>query len=303
MSASPPEAMERTEANGFDLQRARWKQLVGYDVTIWCSQSPENFRAVCEVLREIFHKWVFQQERCPTTATLHWQVRGKVYIKVTPPAFVAKWHEKLWNGFIRPTSANVHVKGTFNYVMKDDSRVDGPWTDQDTIAAPPPLTRQLRQYYELGPLPWHVTVKDDIVRQFDNRVINVIIDPRGNVAKSIFVESLEYEGLAMEIPPLMTIEDILQFCMSAPASPAYVIDLPRAMSKTRMAEFFAGIECLKNGMMYDKRYSGKKRRIDRPQVILFTNGGLDMSYLVQDRWKIWNISADKQLFDVTADFL
>ena len=36
---------------------------------------------------------------------------------------------------------------------------------------------------------------------------------------------------------------------------AYAIDLPRGMNKKGLADFYSGIEVIKNGVAYDKRYS------------------------------------------------
>lgn len=285
-----------------DVPVGGWKQLVGYDVTIWMSQSGENYRSVCTALRQVFKKWVFQKERCPQTGTLHWQCRGHLHNKLIPPSCVKTHRETLFLGCISPTSADVHTGNQFNYVMKAYTRVEGPWTDKDSIPDPPPLTRQLRGYYEIGPCPWHLSVKE-LAQQTSNRDIHMILETCGNLAKSVFVEAMEYEGVAFEVPALMNIEDIMQCVMGVPAHTAYFIDLPRALPKSRMASFFAGLECLKNGVMYDKRYSFKKRRIDRPQIFVFSNTMPDKSYLSWDRWRIYSILEDKTLRDSTLEYM
>ena len=65
--------------------------------------------------------------------------------------------------------------------------------------------------------------------------------------------------------------DIMEFAHSFPAQKAYIIDMPRGMKKDKLADFYAGLESIKNGVTYDKRYVGKKRRMDRPQIMVFTN--------------------------------
>jgi len=61
------------------------------------------------------------------------------------------------------------------------------------------------------------------------------------------------------------------------------------MRKEKLYDFYSGIESLKNGYMYDKRYQFKDRWIDRPQIIIFSNMMPDFSMLSQDRWKVWQI--------------
>ncbi len=71
----------------------------------------------------------------------------------------------------------------------------------------------------------------------------------------------------------------MQCVMGVPPAETYLIDLPRAMQKERMASFFSGIEALKNGVMYDKRYHFKKRRINRPCIVVFSNKEPNKYYL------------------------
>lgn len=52
---------------------------------------------------------------------------------------------------------------------------------------------------------------------------------------------------------------------------------------------------LKNGHLYDKRYSGKKRRISRPIVIVFANNLPKLDLMAPDRWKTMYITPAKDL--------
>jgi len=201
------------------------------------------------------------------------------------------------------TSRGVHLNNKFNYVMKSD-RIEGPWKDTDW-EEPPVLTRQLRTFMShdetTGKYPWQEMVVD-WTQQVDDRSIKVILDTWGNNGKSVFAEWLEYQGWAFEIPAGMrTMEDIMQFCFSFKSQSVYLIDMPRGMKKDKLGEFYAGLECLKNGVVYDKRYAGKKRRMDRPQVIVFTNHCPALELMTKDRWEIWRMGQDRTLVDVTED--
>ena len=48
--------------------------------------------------------------------------------------------------------------------------------------------------------------------------------------------------------------------------PGYAVDLPRGMNKKGLADFYSGIEVIKKGVAYDKRYSAKKKRFNRPVI-------------------------------------
>jgi hypothetical protein len=96
-------------------------------------------------------------------------------------------------------------------------------------------------------------------------------------------------------------EDIMQACMGMGPQKAYLVDLPRAVKKDKLAGFFGGLESLKNGVMYDKRYAFKKARIDRPQVVVFTNVLPDFSYMSLDRWEVWEMKTDKMVYKMVIE--
>ena len=151
--------------------------------------------------------------------------------------------------------------------MKKDTRTRGPWKDDDEEKV---LTRQLRQFMTHERYEWQDQVVG-MAREIDDRSIKLIYDTYGNAGKSILAEFMEYSGLAYEIPPFRLMEDLMQCVMSVKTYPAYLVDMPRGMKKDKLGEFYAGLECIKNGVAYDKRYNFRKKRFDRPQLIVFTN--------------------------------
>lgn len=66
------------------------------------------------------------------------------------------------------------------------------------------------------------------------------------------------------------------------------------MKKKGLYGLYSGIENVKNGMLFDKRYKGVFKYIDEPNIIVFTNTPPKMSYLSRDRWKLWTVQ-DNQL--------
>ncbi|KAK3279739.1 hypothetical protein CYMTET_12395 [Cymbomonas tetramitiformis] len=191
------------------------------------------------------------------------------------------------------TSTTVHDGANFNYVMKADTRIDGPWSDKDFVE-PPALTRQLQNLMGKDFYPWQNQLLE-MVDSYDERTIKLVYDVHGNAGKSIFCDYLEYNQKAFEIPPLRSLQGIMGVCMSVPKSKCYICDMPKAMKKDKLAELYSGLECLKNGKMYDIRYSYKCRRIDRPQIIVFTNMLPNWDLMVRDRWEVWEMQPDKSL--------
>ena len=186
----------------------------------------------------------------------------------------------------------------FSVQTKEPTRVAGPWKDEDFMEKPP-MTKRLQKVVNCGLREWQTQVKD-LISVYDDRTIIMIVDVEGNCDKSAFAEYMEYEGLAYEIPPMRLMEDIMACCMSIPTQTCYMVDLPIAMKKDKLSDFFSGLECLKNGVMYDKRYKFKKKRIDCPQVIVFSNKYPDKNYLSPDRWEMYNI-VDNKLFSICGN--
>jgi len=95
----------------------------------------------------------------------------------------------------------------------------------------------------------------------------------------------------------------MQCCMGIPPQKAYLIDMPRGMKKEKLAGFYSGLEALKNGTMYDKRHSFRKRRIDRPQIWVFTNHIPDVTLMSRDRWIIYQMTEERDHIDITRNVM
>ena len=265
--------------------------VTGYDLTV-----PAHACSVQELaswLNQWAKKWVFQKEKGEDTGYLHYQCRLHLFTKRRLGEIISVTQDFVPSKHWSVTSNKTHQGQSFSYVMKADTRVDGPFKDSD-FEEPAPLTRQLKVFNNFDFHPWQNQVLQ-WVTQLDDRSIKLIYDQHGNAGKSIMAEYLEYHGLAFEIPPFRLMEDIMQCVMSVKPKKAYLIDMPRAMKKDRMADFYSGLEALKNGIAYDKRYSFKKRRMDRPQVLLFTNVLPDWRYMSLDRWECYTMAENKAL--------
>lgn len=267
-------------------------EITGLDITVPAASTNEYELAA--ILKEYCGKWAFQEEKGEETEYLHFQVRCRTMKARYIGTHILTWSKLLPGCHVSPTTKEVHQKGAFNYVMKADTRTRGPWTD---VTEPKYITRQLKKFMALELRPWQKKL-EQICGLEDDRWITIILDKIGNTGKSIMAEYLEYNGLAYEVPPFTAMEDLMQCCMCIPGQKAYLIDMPRGMKKENLASFYAGIEALKNGTMYDKRYQFKKRRIDRPQIIVFTNTIPNISLLSIDRWKCMQITDDYDIIEM-----
>jgi len=245
-----------------------------------------------ECLKGIAKHYVFQLERSDTGYE-HYQGRmslikkrreGEKHIllklfKDTPP------------NYLGVTTNGEHYRGDAFYMMKEDTRIRGPWSDKDEVFIE---TRQLAIFNNLELRPYQKHLKE-MASTFDMRKIDLIFDPIGNIGKSLFSEYLEYEGLAEEIPPFRLMDDIFQWVASRPTKKCYVVDMPRGMKKDKLGDFYSGIEVIKNGVAYDKRYGATKKRFDRPRVFVFTNALPEFSLMSKDRWNVWTITEEYEM--------
>jgi len=262
-----------------------------WDLTVWLRKpdgSPETTLSA-DVLTAITQwqnwcteeckSWCFQLEAAPSTGQYHLQ--GRVSLKV----------KKRLREIATPAVAHMSQTSKANwtnqfYVMKSESRIRGPWKDTD-----PYVPIDLR---EVMLRPWQQQVVDSLTL-FVPRTVNVILEKVGNQGKSFLCRYCAAHGLANCIPPLNSFKEMMQMAHGMPKRPAFLVDMPRALPKVRLNEFYAAIERIKDGLLYDPRYSFKERIIDPPVVWVFTNTEPDLSLLSRDRWQIW-VLANLELF-------
>jgi hypothetical protein len=258
-------------------------QIAQFDITL--PSDKNEFDTVRDVFKQWCKKWAFQQER-GDSGYVHWQCRISLIKKRRLQEILPKMKEA---GLVFGKMSPLHEGGDI-YALKADTRVAGPWTDQDK--EPAKLTRQIKPL-EDGLYLWQQKILA-MMKMPDNRHIEVLYCEHGNTGKSAFVEWCEFKGYCEEIPMMRLMQEIMQ-CVFALQSKCYAIDMPRAMKKEKLFDFYSGIECIKNGLSYDQRYSFKKRRQDRPNVWIMTNSIPDRSLMSRDRWRIWTVTEKQDL--------
>lgn len=292
------------------------KKCIGYDITIPFKKY-HSVDLVKELLNENGCKnFIFQEERGKTKTEKnpdgyhHWQCR--VRLGESTRVCTIERRFKAVSCYAKPTSNQgddkkaVFRSANFEYVMKkDETYLSGPYTDrpdndveQSTREAKglPPMTAQLTDFMSHEMYPWQAQVLKIATGPPEFRKIHLIYDPIGNAGKSIFAEYMEYYDYAEDVPTFTLMEDLLQFVMSCCfGKKCYMIDMPRGLKKERLASFYSGIEVLKNGRCYDKRYKGAKKRMNRPHIVVYSNCMPDLKLLSPDRWVIWRMLDDKSL--------
>jgi len=271
-------------------------------VTLWDLRMNENKCDKDDIIKQfklIAKKFVFQLEE-GESGYRHWQCRISLIKK----------HRKseLWNMFniipvpeyFEPSANPTYYSNDMFYVMKNETRLIGPFCDKDEEKYIP---RQYRNMIDkLYPYQSHIyNTADD----FDTRIINMIYCPKGNVGKSTIASICELYGRGIDLPPVNDAEKLIQSCCDIcegkklrNPSPIFV-DLPRAMNKDRLNGIFTAIEQIKKGKLFDLRYKYKEYWIDSPQIWVFSNIEPDLEMLSKDRWRIWNIDNNMEFTKVT----
>lgn len=228
-------------------------------------------------------KWCYQLEKGTKEGLVHYQGRISLKMKVRLSQVT-----KLFPKGIHWSVTSDANKTNMFYVMKEDTRIGGPWSDLDVY-----IPRQIREIKELW--PWQKTVLAKCL-EWDTRTINVIIDPDGNKGKSTLVMYAMAHKLAQQLPAANNYKDLMRMAMNvhdAVKFKAVFIDMPRGLNKEHVGGMFSAIESIKNGYLWDDRYAFKQKLIDSPAIWVFTNKTFARADLTDDRWKLWQISNKK----------
>lgn len=189
---------------------------------------------------------------------------------------------------LAPLSTTSLQTNSFNYFMKKDTRIDGPWDDQQKEVYIP------RQYRDINLYSWQQEILD-MSKDFSIRYVNVLYNPTGNIGKTTLASIAELQHNSIDLPPVNDYKELIQvmcdICMAKETrNPSIVfIDMPRALDKTRLYGLYCAAEQIKKGKLYDMRYHYKEWWIDSPSVWIFTNLLPDLDMLSPDRFKIWTV--------------
>lgn len=262
--------------------KKRESAICVWDFTIPKTEYKEHTDLI-NILHKNCKKWSFQLEKGEKTGFEHYQgrisLKNKQRLKQVKEIFTKKCHLSI------TSNAN---KGNSFYVMKEETRIKGPWCDEkDKPVYIPRQIREIENLYE-----WQKTIIE-MSQKWDTRHIDLIIDTTGNIGKSILCTYMGVHKMANMIPFCNDYKDILRMVMDRPKRKAYLIDMPRAINKEKLFQLFSAIETIKNGYAYDDRYNFREEYFDCPNIFVFTNKIPDKSLLSPDRWRYWRVSQNK----------
>nr|QXP07770.1 MAG: replication associated protein [Arizlama virus] len=250
-----------------------------------------------EFLRDIAKKWVFQGEKGAENGYEHWQ--GRLSLKVKKRAstltnvFLAKFKEGF---YIAPTSSE-NSENDF-YVTKEETRIEGPYKNEDK--EPNYIQKDYRG--NITWKPWQKSIISSLETTPDRRTVNIVLNTSGNVGKSFLVTYLASHEKACLIPPFKEFKEIAEAVIGQTISTGYLIDVPKGLDKNKLKEMYAGIETIKNGYVFDRRYTFKSLFFEPPHIWVFTNSLAGVrDTLSPDRIKIWIVNEENELEECVSD--
>lgn len=213
-------------------------------------------------------KWAFQVEKGENTGYEHYQCFISLHRKRRIPEV-----QKLFKGHVTIISS---TEDSESYCMKEDTRIDGPWSfDTEPVYIPSNL-----RISEWNPFQKLVL---DKAKDLTYRQMLFVIDPKGNRGKSTLANALSVKNEAVRMPSTLTsANDMLRWALcvlgKARTRKLCFIDLPRTHEATNWGKFLMALEEISNGYAYDERYAFKQAWFEPPKIVVFCNSipeGLD----------------------------
>lgn len=164
----------------------------------------------------------------------------------------------------------------FDYCMKEDSRLRGPWI------WPTPATVIKDPMNGLELYPWQEEIKSIISQPSDARTVYWYWDRRGNTGKTTFAKHL---WLHHNVCFLQNAKKA-DMAYAYNGEPIVICNLPRTCEDFVS---YDALESLKDGMIFSAKYESGAKVFDNPHVIVFANFEPDTSKLSSDRWQIRKI--------------
>jgi len=281
-----------------------------------------------DMLNGLTSAYVFQLEKGNETGYVHYQGRFRLIKKTTLNNLKNLMRARevpLLPNYLSPTVTKEHLKRSFNYQLKEDTRIAGPYKDNDILESDDSNLSfsELSKKYDVLQ---HLTSEDKLYpyqrtiiessSKHDLRAIDVIYDPIGNNGKSTIKDYLDITRKAIIIPPTGDSTKLMEASYGIIKSemdrielkpdeiyrPGMIlVDIPRSIKTAELYTFYGVLEQLKGGISYDFRYSFRRLRFQPPRIWIFTNTLPPPDCLSPDRMRIWTINESKELVKYEPD--
>lgn len=272
------------------------KAIKIWSVTIRKCYSKTAVDRVKSIFNEFAAQWCFQEERGSKEDGEHYQCRiilPEGQTKATMLDIFSKRFSDMRDVSMDPESnKSIEQGGLSFYVMKDDTKVAGPWYDA-TYKVPKKVTYEAKDLKCMDtPLPFQQKIIDLASQEPDDRTINWIHNATGCAGKSKLMKWMYcVSNLDMARIPMGSAIQIKTCVIEKGPHQIYMVDLPRVRGgDERQQELFSAIEEIKNGWVESPMYGKNAELImEPPHIFVFSNEMPNLSFASQDRWVIWNL--------------
>jgi hypothetical protein len=144
----------------------------------------------------------------------------------------------------------------------------------------------------------------------NDRTIHYIVDLKGNAGKSTYIKHIRIENLHKKRNKDKEYKNILYIdggdkkniicyvdlwlTKNPNEHPDVIfIDIPRASETKKIS--YAAMESIKNGMIFNTKYTPGDPMFNTPHVIILSNSWPEKAKFSDDRWKVYEIDHDKDL--------
>jgi hypothetical protein len=209
--------------------------------------------------------------------------------------FEARGYNRIDLTFLPETNNSLTQGGLSFYVMKDDTRIDGPWYDPSYN----PKKRVIYEARDLECMKYPRMFQSEIMRicagQPNDRDMNWVVNFSGSGGKSKLMKFMRMTlTWDMARVPMGSATQIKTSVIEKGAHKIYMVDLPRVRgSDERQQELFSALEEIKNGWVESPMY-GKNAELlmEPPHIWIFSNELPNLSCASMDRWRIWKLDDD-----------
>lgn len=297
----------------FDMAANTKNQIFIFDATL--SEAKNSADEIKAFGRAHCDKWVFQLEQGENPQEgqpgyLHFQCRFKLRERQRKTGMLMLMQQSnllVHPNAVRPTSQRAASKAVWTYVMKTETRVEGPWTDRDVDPAILPL--RLRLPYT-QPNGWQQAV---LQMPFDDRTVHFIVNEAGHAGKSTFGQSHarchpdDWVYLKVNLKDTREIAEAIVAKYNNGTEfrdMTIFINVPRgcaaSMNKKEAMQFCNLLEALKDGHMTDRRYSFKEVFLGATRLIVVSNEAIPHTseFLSADRARYYRITPSMNLVPV-----
>ena len=234
-------------------------------------------------------KWVYQLEKSKN-GMLHYQCVISLNKKESSKKVLSSIssYTSIKEDYIN-ISPSLTGNTSFCYAMKEETRVEGPWSNKMLEENLQVETLAFDKFYNWQKVVFHIAMGKP-----DDRSIHWFYDSKGNRGKTQLTRMLlANHGKEMGIIPCVgTSNQLVSAIINMGMRKTYILDIPRAKSggswDDRIADLMLTIESIKNGLLVSAFY-GKLNQLlmPHPNVIVFSN--YDLYGLSSDRWKKYDM--------------